>query len=177
MISLLDTVKPKEAQGLVNDVYSGFSNALGKLPNVIQFHTASPDIYGYLMGVLNEFSTHQSINPVLQAYLRVIISHREGGEYCVKFQSYLLRMHGILQEDIDLAVEDPKNVKLEEKQKQLLLFALQLIAGGTEPVTEDLNKLRDLGWTDKDIYEICFLGGLQKGMTPLINGFKVQHDF
>lgn len=177
MISLLKTVKPEEANDLVKDVYKGFSEKMGKVPNVIQFHTASQKVYGYLMGMFNDFSMHPTIDPVLQAYLRVIISHREGGEYCVEFQSFLLQAYGVSNEEIKLVLEDPENVRIDEKQKQLLLFALRLIEGSPGNTSEDLHKLHNLGWSDREIYEMCFLGGVQKGMIPLVKGFEVEHDF
>ena len=177
MISLLKTVEPEKAEGVVKDVYDGFSEKLGKLPNVIRFHSASPRVYGYLMGLMNEFATHSTIDPVLQAFLRAIISHREGGEYCVKFQSYLLQANGVSQEAINQTLHNPESVPLTDKQKQLLLFALRLIEGQHETTPEALEKLHNMGWSDEEIYELCFLGGLQKGMVPLIKGFSVEQDF
>lgn len=177
MISLLKTVNPDEAQGVVKDVYAGFSEKLGKLPHVIRFHSASPRVYGYLMGLMNEFAGHSTLDPVLQAFLRAIVSRREGGEYCVKFQSFLLQAYGVPPEKIEKALHNPEDAPLADKQKHLLLFALRLIEGQTEATPEEIEKLHDMGWTDEEIYELCFLGGLQKGMVPLIKGFKVAHDF
>lgn len=30
---------------------------------------------------------------------------------------------------------------------------------------------------NKDIYEFCLCGGLQKGMIPLISGVQVEYEF
>lgn len=176
-MTLLKTVKPSEASGGIKQIYDGFISKLGKIPNVIQFHTASPSIYGHLMGILNTFSQHPTLDRELLAYLRYIISHRVGGAYCVQFQSYLLKAYGQSDENIAYAVTDLAKLKMDDKRKTLLCFALALLENTDMDVPQHLQDLHNKGWQDQEIYEYCFLGGLQMGMMPLVEGFRVEKDY
>lgn len=176
-MSLLKTIEVSEATGVVKQIYDGFEQNLGKVPNVIKFHSISQTIYPRLMDLLNQFAQHSRLDPVLITYLRVIIPYRYNGEYCVKFQSHLVKMYGEPEENIEIAKKDPSQLPMDEKRKTLLLFALDLIDGKHENIEAKLEKVKEFGWTDEDIYEYCFLGGLHKGMMPLVKGFKVEHDY
>lgn len=176
-MTLLKQVNENEATDMVKQVYDGFTQVLGRVPNVVKFHTASSTIYPYFMGLVNEFADHPNLDPVLLNYLRIIVSHRYGGEYCVKFQSFLAKSRGESEDNIETAISNPHEINMDDKRKTLLLFALDIVDGNHDDVENRIAALKSIGWTDQDIYEICFLGGLQKGMVPLIMGFKVEHDF
>lgn len=126
-MTLLKSVKPSEASGGIKQIYDGFISKLGKIPNVIQFHTASPSIYGHLMGILNTFSQHPTLDRELLAYLRYIISHRVGGAYCVQFQSYLLKAYGQSDENIAYAVTDLAKLKMDDKKKHCYALPLRYL--------------------------------------------------
>jgi alkylhydroperoxidase/carboxymuconolactone decarboxylase family protein YurZ len=40
-----------------------------------------------------------------------------------------------------------------------------------------VTKLKEVGWTEKDIYEACMLGAVQKGTTQVIKAFEIENDF
>lgn len=176
-MSLLKTVHENEATNVTKQVYDGFAGMMGRVPNVIKFHTASTLTYPYMMGMLNEFANHPNLDQALITYLRVIVPYRYRGEYCVKFQSFLLKGLGESDENIEIAKKDPTKLPMDEKRKSLLVFALDILDENYENVEGKLEKVKSYGWTDQDIYEFCMLGGFQKGMIPLVTGFKVEHDF
>lgn len=176
-MSLLKSVSESEAQNEVKQVYGGFAQLLGRVPNVVKFHTASTTTYKYLMGVINEFADHPTLDPVLITYLRIIVPFKLKGEYCVKFQSFLIKNRGVTDEEIEIAKRNPANLPIDEKRKALLLFVLDVLDDKHENIEEKLDKVRSHGWTDQEIYELCFIGALQKGMTHLIKAFKVEHDY
>ncbi len=174
---LLKTISEEEATSVVKKVYDGYQSVFGKVPNVIKFHSASQTTFNYLMGLLNEFSNNSEIDPLTLTFLRIIIPHRNGGTYCVKFQSKIIKTLGVSDGEIEKAKNDPGELSLDEKRKSLLLFAIDVIEGNHNNIESRLTDLRNLGWTDKNIYEICFLGALQKAMIPLVESFKVENDY
>lgn len=177
IMTLLKQINETEANDVVKQVYQGFTQNIGRVPNVVKFHSVSPTIFPYLMGMVNEFSNHPTIDPILVSYLRMLVSHKYAGEYCVKFQSFLIKNRGESHQNITQAIKNPQSIKMDEKRKELLLFALDVVCGHPDNIEDRIQHVKSLGWTDSDIYELCFLGGLQKGMVPLIKGFKVEHDY
>lgn len=176
-MTLLKTINENEATGVVKKVYERFTLIMGKVPNVIKLHSASTTTFPYILGLLNEFAEHPNLDREILTYLRIIIPHRNNGEYCVALQSAIIKSMGVSETEIETAKNNPENLPLDEKRKTLLLFAVDVIEGYYDNIETRLEKLRTLGWTDQEIYEMCFLGSFQKGMIPLINAFKVKKDF
>ena len=176
-MALINYIKKEEATGKIAEIYSMLEAQLNILPNVIQFHTASPDLFEKLMGFLSHFFDHPTIDHVTIAYIRLLISGIEEGEYCIRFQSSILKYLEVLDEDIELALEDYNEVQLDPKRKELVCFVLDTMYNKLESKSAIIQLLRALGWTDKDIYEASVLAALQKGMVKVVSTFEVEIDF
>lgn len=176
-MSLLNYVDEKNASGIIKQVYNGFSAVVKKVPNVVQFHSASPELFPKFMNYVDHFSNHPTLDPILIAYTRLIVSARKNGEYCKRLQSALLKMYGETDEKIKEAIENTANIDMDEKRKAILQFATNLADNRIDNAKPHVNNLKNLGWSDKEIYELCAIAGMQSGMVPLIKGFKVEIDF
>lgn len=56
-------------------------------------------------------------------------------------------------------------------------FVLDLMTDKQINEKARIENLRKLDWTDKDIYELSFIWGLQKGIVSVIKGFDLKIDF
>lgn len=176
-MALINYVKKEEATGIIADVYKNIEDRMQVVPNVIQFHSASPELFVKIMNVFNHFFDHESIDPVTMAYIRLLVSNIAGGEYCVRFQSKVLQYLGISIEDINLAKTDYLQTKLDNKRKALLCFVLDEMFDKIENAQLRIDELKAFGWSEKDIYEASIISALQKGMVQVIKTFKVEYDF
>lgn len=176
-MALIEYIKREDATGQIAEVYKSIEERMKIVPNVIQFHTASPEMFGKIMNVFNHYSNHQSLNPVLVSYIRLLISNVAGGEYCVRFQSALLLFMGISENDLKIAKDDYNKVNLDSKNKSMLCFVLDEMFDKITNAEKRIEELRTLGWNDQEIYEASVLGALQKGMVQLIKTFKIKIDF
>lgn len=176
-MSLIETVQEKEANGFIAQVYSGIKSKMNRVPNVIKFHTASPELFEKVMPVFDYYSGHPNLDPILVAYIRMLLSGIYECNYCIRFQTSVLKFMGISENDIDQAKENYYKVNLDYKRKLLLCFVLDEMQDKIENPKERINELTQFGWTEKDIYEASILGALQRGMVQLIKTFKVDIDF
>lgn len=64
----------------------------------------------------------------------------------------------------------PEKAKLEEKDKAMLLYVLEVTQDPALSTQQDVDKLRELGWTDRDI-----LDAVQHGLGMVTAGmaFKI----
>ncbi len=178
VMSLISYVKKEEAQGQIAEMYKALEAKLNILPNVVQFHTASPELYPKLIGFLEHFFDHPNLGLTTIAYIRMLVSDREGGQYCVRFQTSILKYLGEKESDIEQTKTNYNNLKLDAKAKQLVLFVLDVIFSSEhEGIEERLNELKELGWSEPDIYEACMIAAFQKGVVPIIKAFQLEMDF
>ncbi len=105
-MALINYVKKDEATGAIASIYEKMEQRLNILPNVLQFHTASPGLYPKLISIFDHFIEHERLDVFTIAYTRLLVSHLGGGEYCVRFQSSILKYLGVSEENIEKAKQD-----------------------------------------------------------------------
>lgn len=176
-MSLLKYVKKEEASGAVAAVYNLMEERVKFIPNVIKFHTASPEFFEKYMQLVSHFTDHPIFESRMVAYIRLLVSNRANGKYCIQLQSAILKSFGVPEDDLQKALTDYTQVNLEPRQKALVCFVVDEMFDNLDNKIKRIDELRSFGWTDKDIYEASIIGGLQIGMVKLINTFEVQSDF
>ena len=70
--------------------------------------------------------------------------------------------------------EDPSQASLEDKDKRLLLFVLKSIQTPEAVTQDDVDALRDLGWSDTDIFDAVAHGTNMIGASIMMKAFKID---
>ena len=176
-MSLLKSISKEEATGEVGKIYNLLEERANFIPNVVKFHSTSPELFTKFMSITNHFIDHPTLDPVTVSYIRLLISARENGEYCKRLQTLVLKSYKISSEDIFIALHNYRDINLDKKRKLLISFVMDMMYDNLSNKITDLNLLRKLGWSDKDIYEASMIAAIQKGMVKLINNFEVEFDY
>jgi len=66
---------------------------------------------------------------------------------------------------------------LADKDKAMLLLVLKAVSTPEAVNAADLQKLRDLGWSDGDILDAVSHGARNKAADIIFNTFKIENDF
>jgi hypothetical protein len=176
-MSLISYVKKEEATGPIAEIYEMLEQRIQVIPNVVQFYTASPELFGKFMNLIGHYIDHPTLDTATVAYIRMLISHKEDATYCVLLQSGILRSLEIPDQDLELAREDYTRVNLPEKSRALVCFVLDQMFDKLTDTRARINELKELGWSEKDIFEASVMGAIQKGMVNVIKSFEVELDF
>jgi alkylhydroperoxidase family enzyme len=88
----------------------------------------------------------------------------------------LLMRAGVTPEEIEATKADPSNAPLDEKDAAMLAFVVKVIKDSHSTNAEDLESLRKLGWTDKDILDATWHATSQVASDMLFNAFKIDAD-
>ena len=176
-MSLLKSIKKEEASGAVATVYEMMQQRVGFIPNVVKLHTASPDLFEKFMSLVGHYTDHPSLDPVMVSYVRYLISSIENTTYCMKLQTAVLKNYNVTGEELSVAGRDYHEIALDPKRKELVLFVMDMMYGKPGNTQKRIIQLKDLGWAEKDIYEMSMLGAIQKGVVQLIKTFEIQPDF
>jgi alkylhydroperoxidase family enzyme len=126
---------------------------------------------------LGYFMRHKTLGGKFLAFVRLLISEQEQCIYCVNANSGILLQYGVLPEVISEVKMDPSKAPLEKNEVALLLFVLKLVKDANSITQDDVDSLRNLGWTDSDILEASYHGTSQVGADKLFNAFKIENDF
>lgn len=175
-MSLLKTIDPKDATARVAQIYKTIEEGIGFIPNVFRFLTASPVLFENQMQRNGYYMQQQSLSKELLAFIRLIVSYRGGGDYCVIFNSKLLKSWGISESNIKEVLVSPERASLSDKEKQLLIFTLKVVFEADKISFIDIENLHKMGWNDIEIFDAAAMGTGQLGNIQLVKAFKVEEE-
>ncbi|QJT10367.1 carboxymuconolactone decarboxylase family protein [Oceanidesulfovibrio marinus] len=153
---LLNHTPPDEAEGKIADAYAALPPGV-PVPDPLVLHSASPEILIRQMEFLRYYMNHPRLDMELLAMTRYILSHRLGHQFCYDFNGMILQAAAMMSdEELATLRETPESAEIDPERKALLLFALQVVAAPESVTSKDVDALRDLGWTDEDIFDMSF---------------------
>ncbi|MCK9617793.1 MAG: hypothetical protein M0R21_08140 [Lentimicrobiaceae bacterium] len=176
-MALIKLVEKEEATGKVAEIYETMMNTMGFIPNGFKVFSVSEMVLNQQFNNLGFFFKHPTLGGKLLAFIRLLVSEEEECAYCVGINAGILFQYGVLPEMIAEIKADPTKVPLEEKDKEMLLFVLKVVRNSNSIEQTDIDKLKNLGWSDKEILEATYHGTTQIAADKIFNAFKLDQDF
>ncbi len=168
---LLDIVKPEDATGKVAEAYSVFPKGI-PVPDPLILMSASPELAHLQSRIIHHYMTHDKLDIGLLAMIRLLAANEFDYPFCVNLNAGLLKMAGgFSDDDLEALKANPENAPLEDSQKALLLFALKVIKAPDLVDKKDVEKLREMGWTDQDIFDAANHAAAMIGASKLYRAF------
>ena len=112
-----------------------------------------PKKFEMFMQEIGYLVNHKTINPDLFGMIRLHVATREGFSYCKSFNTKLLLAKGYSKDEIKALVEDIKMIPLDDRHKLLAKVAIDAIYKPEEFTQEKIAILKELSWSDADIYD------------------------
>ncbi|MEI6684103.1 MAG: hypothetical protein WCO44_15845 [Bacteroidota bacterium] len=173
---LLNLVEKEEATGKVAEIYESMINTMGFIPNAFKIFSPSAFVLEKQFANLGFYMRHKTLSGKLLAFIRLLVSEQEQCSYCVGMNSGILLQYGVLPEMLVGIKADPSTAPLDEKELPMLLFVLSVIKDSNAIVQADVDKLRNLGWSDTEILEATYHGSSQVSGDKIFNAFKISSD-
>ncbi|MBN2607101.1 MAG: hypothetical protein JXR47_07180 [Thiotrichales bacterium] len=173
-MSLLSLVTPEKATGRVAEIYDEINWTFGSVPSGFQLHSISPELFDDNWRNISYFMEHKTLSFPLLAMIRMLVSKDNECEYCINLnEALLINKAGFTQDQIAATKADASTAPLSEKDKAMLLFVLKATKAAKSVNADDMETLKNLGWTDRDIYDAVAHGARNMAMDVLFDTFKV----
>lgn len=177
-MSIIATTVPEQATGQVAEIYAQMQQAMGRVPNAMQLYSASPAMLAMQWQYLGYNFQHPTLGFPLLATLRMLVSQDHECEYCIGFnEAMLIERAGFTAEQTAATKRDPAAAPLPAKDKAMLLFVLKATRTPKAVTPADLDAVRALGWSDRDIFDAVNHGARNIASDILFNTFKIENDF
>ncbi len=152
---IVKPIKTDEATGELKLLYKKIKKVLGAVPPHFElFATIDIKSLSDFIEYNLYFSKHKNIDANILPFLRLCIAQRECRNYCINFNTEMLLSNGI---DKTLLANVCQNIeKLPFASKQILLLSkvLYAIYDAKRFKNSDIQELYDVGFNDKDFYEL-----------------------
>jgi len=175
---LISTIAPTSATGKVAEIYQQITQTFGHVPNAMQLYSSSPELLARQWAGVSYYLTHPTLDPALLAMIRMLVSKENQCDYCIGFNaSLLINLFNFSQEQVLAMQKDPTQAPLEAKNKALLLFVLKAVSESLAVTAQDIQALKDQGWTDQDLLDAVAHGARNVAADITFNTFKILNDF
>ena len=176
--SLLSFTSEKDAKGEVKKVYDEIKKQWGFVPVVIQQYSLNPELLKAQWAIYSTLGANKNFDPKMQTMMRMLVSEKNDCEYCVGLnKGMLLNMFKLPMSEITALQKDPNSAKIDAKQKAMLLFMLKSANTPHTTSAKDIESLKKLGWSDKDIFEGVKSAANMVAGAILIDALKIQKDY
>lgn len=166
---IIEPIKKEQATGELKLLYRMIERSLGFIPPHFELF-ATIDMKAMVEFVeYNQYiSSHENIDKNILPFLRLYIANRECRNYCVNFNSVMLQQMQTDEKIINNIEEEIANIPFEEAQKTLLLKVLKAIYEADRFSEEDLKELSELGFSDKDFFDLLSYATNFMGKSKMI---------
>jgi len=173
---IIKVVPPEEAEGKVKEAYALFDE-FGMVPAPFQMFSSSPELLELRGQTIGYILNRPTLSRGFMALIRMLVAEELGYYYCISLNREFLKAMGVVDEDAAARIiADPASAPLEEKDKSLLLFVLKAVKTPGEVTAEDMQALRDLGWSDQDILEATAHGAGMVRDGIMFKAFKMDDE-
>ncbi len=176
-MSLLNLPTKENATGEVKKIFDEMQSMLGMVPNGMKLWSANPKALQMQWAVMKAVMHKDKEEQKLYAMIRYLVSDKNSCSYCIGFNStMLINIFGLSQDDLIELQKDPSTASLNPKNKALLLLAMQSVKDPDSVCEEDIKKLKHLGITEMEMFNIVHTVGKMMLVNTLFKAFKVQQD-
>ncbi|MCG6553272.1 MAG: hypothetical protein L7F77_13185 [Candidatus Magnetominusculus sp. LBB02] len=171
---LLKPVSPEEATGKTAEIFEVVKGMMGRVPNAMQLYAVSPAVLEGTFNSMGYFMNHPTLNQGFLTFLKMLVSVGTNCAYCIDMNKSRLIQSGIDIAAINDTIKDPKNAPLPANEKALLLFVLKAVKNPHSVTGGDVDELKKLGWSDRDIFDAVMQGAQMTAFDIILDTFKVE---
>lgn len=175
-MSLLKTIPPDQAVGGMKRIYDSFFNTLGTVPPPLVASSTSPVLQALLASCLIYYNEHRTLSQKLIAHIRFSTAVLFKLPSCIQMGRMSLLSEGVDENRIRLLEKDPGSADLREKEKDIFLFVLKALRDPDDVSQEDVSALKEMGWTDSDIFDALNVSAVMIGPGLMMKALKVATD-
>ncbi len=163
----IKTVAPQEATGAIAEIYGQFPPSVG-VPHAIQMMSASPDFLARKVEDLKNWQGHRSITVPMQKAMRMLISGDADMTSCRDANAAMLELSGLDAEQVKAFAGSVDQWPLAPRENELVQFVVEHVTRRQPADPATIEKLREMGWTEADIFEGLAFGGMVLGVVAMV---------
>lgn len=170
----ISAIAEADAQGAVADYYQQQREAWGFLPNYAQAFSSRPEIasaWNLLNKAVRDGMDRRRFEIATIGAARALRS-----TYCTTAHSLFL----VVECDDEAAMlsiaHDPSGGGLGEVDRAVYEFAGQVATDASSVTQSDVDRLRELGLSDRDVADVVFAAAARSFFTRVLDGLGAQLD-
>lgn len=175
-MALVTTVAPEKAEGIIKEGYEMFMKNVGAIPKPMQLMSISPALFELQLKRIRYFGKHPKLSFALLAHIRYLAAQTLDYGYCMDLNRHFLKKLGNDDETIRAMEKDPSQSMLEASESAMLDFVIRAMKQPTSITAEDISRLKDLGWEERDMVDALAQGVGMIDHAIMMQAFQVDQN-
>ena len=152
-MTFVEPVPQDEAEGAAADLYRGELDRLGYVPNYAAAFTLRPEIYAAWRGLVTAVAG--GMDPRRYELATLAAARALRSSYCMLAHGEVLVDRFLAPDDLVAVASDHRTAApLDEVEIALMNLAEQVARDATAVTREQIERLRELGLTDEEIFDV-----------------------
>ncbi|WP_397546490.1 peroxidase-related enzyme [Rhodothermus marinus] len=154
----IEIIPEEAATGELKTLYEEIRQRRGKISNILAVHSLHPGaLRAHLELYLQVMFSRSGLSRAERELIAVVVSATNHCTYCVQHHAEALKAYWKDPEQVAQAVRDYRELALPERTRALLDHAVKLTRTPEQVTEGDVQRLRALGWTDRDILDLTLI--------------------
>ncbi|MBV2091030.1 MAG: hypothetical protein KUF72_09075 [Candidatus Thiodiazotropha sp. (ex Ctena orbiculata)] len=171
--ALIDPTPPNEDMESVEAIFKSIEKSFGLLPDGLVLYGISPPLLKSFVDSFSYLANHDQLSQQLLGLIRYLNSNSVECPYCIDFNAGFLVGLGTTPEQLQATLEEIGNAPLNENEKALLSFTMKSLNEPENITREDLQTVRDCGFTDRNIFDAVVAAANNRAFTTVLKTFDV----
>jgi uncharacterized peroxidase-related enzyme len=170
-------IKEDEATGELVQIYNQIKNKRGKVSNIMKIQSLNPNIMKNHMDLyVNLMFGKSGLSREEREFIAVVVSVINNCEYCIKHHSESLNHYWKDRNKLDKFVKDFNSIEISIKLQNILEFIFKLTENPSYVRENDIESLRNTGFSDKDILDITLITSYFNFVNRIALGLGVEFN-
>lgn len=174
-MAFIDVIPEDAATGAVAAMYETDRGVFGHVPNLTRVFSARPDVYAAWRQLNGAVKSNMDLRRYELA--TIAAARRLRSSYCaLAHGSVLVADHAVGQDELEAIVTDHHAANLDAVDVAVMDLADKVAADATSVGEQDIERLRVLGLSDQDIFDVVSAAAARCFFSKLLDGLGVQAD-
>lgn len=171
----IKVIEESEATGSMKALYDGLREKVGYVPNFVKLFSLWPEVFEVYSKLFQTvmFSQSELPNPTKEM-IAVVVSRTNRSRYCVTHHSLSLARYGVSEAVVRQIGAGFREAPVDEQTQRLLAYAEKLTQHPSAVTDQDVESLRQAGWTDRQILEATLVVAQFNFDNRMVLGFGAE---
>jgi uncharacterized peroxidase-related enzyme len=171
----IETVSDDDASGAAAELLDSTRDTDGHVPNFVRMFAHRPDVYAAWQQLL--LAVRDNMDRRRYELATIAAARRLRSSYCMLAHSSVLLNQQFYDSDAVRAIAaDHRAAGLDDSDVAVMDLAEKIAADATSVTQEDVDRLRELGLSDRDVLDVVLAASLRAFFTKTLDALGVEPD-
>lgn len=174
-MSWIHQIDESDASGTLEPVYDRIRSERGKLSNIMRIQSLHPGAMEAHMDLYMQLMYDRcGLRRAERELLAVVVSATNRCRYCIRHHAEALNAYWKDDERVEQAIEDHRQLDLSKRMAACLDYAVLLTQCPHQVEEEDVGRLREVGFSDREILSINLITSYFNFVNRIAEGLGVE---